>query len=124
MTTQEFKLKYPEYSHLEGDSLWNTMEDMAIQEAKESGNVWEARNDLGYTETIHKFKDDTGESGSVTMRTPKFWSNPSTGEIKSNEEINPKLESPKVNYAESANFYVFDLSGETKNIKYERILHD
>lgn len=119
MTTQEFKLKYPEYSHLEGDSLWNTMEDTFIKEAKDSGNIWEARNDLGVTEEVFKFKDDTGEEGSVTFRTPKFWENPSTKEIKSNEEINPKLESPKESFIKSANFYVFDLSGETKNTKYE-----
>jgi hypothetical protein len=115
MTVQEFKLKYPQYSHLEGDSLWNTMEDMFIQEAKESGDWWEARNDLGYDEVVHKFGEST-----VTMRTPKFWSNPSTGEIKTNEEINPVLESPKESFIESANFYVFDLSGEQKITKYEK----
>lgn len=27
MTTTEFKQKYPQYSHLEGDELWNKMEE-------------------------------------------------------------------------------------------------
>jgi hypothetical protein len=121
MTVQEFKLKYPEYSHLEGDSLWNTMEDMFIQEAKNSGDWWEGIKDLGYNETVH----DIGES-TVTMRNPKFWRNIKTGEIISDEERHPKIESSKINIlgskmgTMSSNFYVFDLSGEQKTAKYEK----
>ncbi len=31
MTITKFKEKYPQYSHLEGDVLWNTMEDVLLQ---------------------------------------------------------------------------------------------
>lgn len=30
MTTKEFKEKYPEFAHLEGDELWDKMEDMLV----------------------------------------------------------------------------------------------
>lgn len=31
MNQTEFKLKYPQYSHLEGDALWDIMEDTLLQ---------------------------------------------------------------------------------------------
>lgn len=31
MTPKDFKIKYPQYSHLEGDELWNKMEDTLLQ---------------------------------------------------------------------------------------------
>jgi len=31
MTTTEFKLKYPQYKDLEGDELWNKMEDTLFE---------------------------------------------------------------------------------------------
>lgn len=34
MTPQQFKEKYPEYSHLEGDSLWNMMENTLLIEKR------------------------------------------------------------------------------------------
>lgn len=30
MTPNEFKIKYPEYSHLEGNDLWDTMEQVLL----------------------------------------------------------------------------------------------
>lgn len=35
MTSNEFKIKYPQYAHLEGEDLWNKMEDTLL----EFGNV-------------------------------------------------------------------------------------
>lgn len=35
MTTQEFKDKYPHLSHLEGNELWNAMEDAMLYEQKD-----------------------------------------------------------------------------------------
>lgn len=35
MTVQEFKLKHPELAHLEGDQLWNAMEDSMLERTKQ-----------------------------------------------------------------------------------------
>lgn len=35
MTPQEFKIKHPQYSHLEGDNLWDKMAEVLLQQ----GNV-------------------------------------------------------------------------------------
>lgn len=35
MTTKEFKIKYPHLSHLEGNDLWNAMEDAYIYDHKD-----------------------------------------------------------------------------------------
>lgn len=32
MTPNEFKEKYPEYAHLEGDALWDTMTNVLIRD--------------------------------------------------------------------------------------------
>ena len=32
MTPNEFKLKYPQYSHLEGDELWDKMTEVVLQQ--------------------------------------------------------------------------------------------
>ena len=34
MTVSEFKLKYPEHANLEGDELWNKMEDVMLENSK------------------------------------------------------------------------------------------
>lgn len=34
MTPNEFKLKFPQYSHLEGDDLWDKMTDVVLQQDK------------------------------------------------------------------------------------------
>jgi len=33
MTVTEFKKQYPEYAHLEGNALWNKMEDVMFKNA-------------------------------------------------------------------------------------------
>ena len=40
MTTKEFKELFPEYKDLEGDELWNAMEDYLI----EQGKKWNKEN--------------------------------------------------------------------------------
>ena len=32
MTVKEFKIKFPQYSHLEGDDLWNKMEEVLLDD--------------------------------------------------------------------------------------------
>lgn len=32
MTTTEFKIKYPQYSNLEGNELWDTMAEIVLQQ--------------------------------------------------------------------------------------------
>ena len=32
MTTEEFKLEYPQHSHLEGDDLWDKMTELILQQ--------------------------------------------------------------------------------------------
>jgi len=34
MTPKEFKELYPKFAHLEGDQLWNKMEEVMLQNAK------------------------------------------------------------------------------------------
>lgn len=43
MTTQQFKEKYPEYSHLEGESLWNMMENTMLIEKRSDPKKYQLR---------------------------------------------------------------------------------
>ncbi len=52
MTTQEFRLKYPQWAHLEGDALWDAMEDLATSPVilgPDTEWITEKRGDNTYT---------------------------------------------------------------------------
>lgn len=87
MTTKEFKDKYPHYSHLEGNDLWNAMEDSLLQ----TGDSWTADYSDGYTE------ESSGVVNGITYswRYPKYWINESTKERLSLEEYNSKQDPPQ-----------------------------
>lgn len=43
MTTEEFKEKYPQYSHLEGNALWNMMENTLLIEQRKKPKRYQLR---------------------------------------------------------------------------------
>lgn len=87
MTVEEFKNKYPQYSNLEGDELWNKVEDIVIEESKTNGGRWVPAWELGEENSEGKITSVNDEVITIHMRTPKFWINVDTKEIKPNEEI-------------------------------------
>ena len=113
MTTTEFKLKYPQYKDLEGDELWNKMEDTLF----EIGEVLYA--DPNQVKTFHKpYKMDilqydgvyremtfTIEDSSTTR-----WLNKDGELVRIGEPLRPKPIHP----TESYSFQIIDFSDEDR----------
>ena len=114
MTTTEFKQKYPQYSHLEGDELWNKMEDTLF----EMGEVLYA--DPNQVKTFHEpykmdiLQDDgvyremtfTVEDSSTTR-----WLNKDVELVRIGEPERPKPTHP----TESYSFQILDFGKKDKN---------
>lgn len=84
MTTREFKDKFPQYENVEGDNLWNAMEDYALQHS----DSWTADYSGGATEEfIGKFN-----GLDVYMNHNKYWINDSTQERITDEEFQRRQE--------------------------------
>lgn len=60
MNEQEFKIKYPEYSHLEGDELWDMMTTVLgqIGEQKDTNEFIEYVDNSGHKWHIEKSVED------------------------------------------------------------------
>jgi len=113
MTATEFKQKYPQYSHLEGDELWNKMEDSLF----EMGEVLYA--DPNQVKTFHKpckmdiLQDDgvyremtfTIEDSSTTK-----WLNKKGELVRVGDPERPKPTQP----TESYSFQIIDFSDENR----------
>ena len=94
MTTKEFKDKYPHYSHLEGDDLWNAMEFMLLQ----SSDSWTADYSEGSDE---EFIHERADGIKLYWNQNKHWVNDHTGERITRQEFDRRqeLKYPKQNLA-------------------------
>lgn len=79
MTVKEFKKRFPQYEHLEGDVLWDKMEDTLL-----AGDCWDADYSDGYVEYANRTTDKGVE---VSFRNPKYWINTITGHRITNEKL-------------------------------------
>lgn len=87
MTTEEFKIDYPNYAHLEGDELWDKMTLMLL----ESDNVLHA--DPNQVKTFNRVVLDDGTY--IDVEFGRRWLN-NTGEeiqVKEIEQIENPIES-------------------------------
>ena len=90
MTTQEFKEKYPNLSHLEGNDLWNAMEDSFLHEQSKnpidySGQIFDRKGkEIKDGDTIEVWKIDTNKGNTYGFVMLDF-----------SKESNEKIEYPK-----------------------------
>lgn len=81
MTPQEFKIKYPKYSDLEGDALWDMMTEMALQ----SNNV--LHTDPNQEKIYHEPININGIMWSIEDSSTTRWLNNKGEEVKLKEDV-------------------------------------
>lgn len=79
MTTEKFKQLNPQHANLEGEALWNAMEDHVIQ----TGRKWIPLKENGFTEKTYDF----GIYGSLTEILYNTYICEETGETKTFDEL-------------------------------------
>lgn len=113
MTTIEFKQKYPQYKDLEGDELWNKMEDTLF----EMGEV--LYTDPNQVKTFHEpykmdILQDDGVYREMTFTiedsTTTRWLNSKGELVRIGEPERPRPIYP----TESYSFQIIDFSNETR----------
>lgn len=100
MTTTEFKQKYPQYKDLEGDELWDKMEDNLF----EIGEVLYA--DPNQIKTFHKPIDTEYGKIMIEDSSTTRWVNKDGKLVRVGEPDYPKVEVP----TESYSFQIIDFS--------------
>lgn len=78
LTIEDFKKQYPQHKDLEGDELWNKMEDVLF----ETGEQF-------VPETYGKDKVYKYDGNVLTLKNPLTWKSLKDGRIISDEELNP-----------------------------------
>jgi len=92
MTTEEFKLKYPQYSHLEGDNLWDIMTESLF----ETGEVLYA--DPNQVKIYHKPIEVYGNQISVEDSSTTRWLNNKGELVRIGEPDEPISTNPTTSY--------------------------
>lgn len=115
MTTKEFKDKYPHYSHLEGDDLWNAMENHLLDDS----TGWTGDYSEGYEE---EFKHTMNNGMQISWRHPKHWVNTFTNERLTNAEFDSRFNPPIEQSTKSIESYRFDILDFGTNDIYPKIL--
>lgn len=96
MTVQEFKIKYPQFANLEGDELWNMIEEVMLTQ----GDSHEYIDEQGREKMRFPWIPENGDGIPIGI-----W------DIVKNETLDNKQEwkSPT---KQSAIFMIFDISGK------------
>jgi len=108
MTTQEFKQNNPQYDHLEGNELWNKMEEAALRWG------WAADYSEGIVEELSGIINGL----QVIVNSPTHWIHEITRERITNDEMKSRCESKFNNFnpdnlpLESFKFEILDFGEE------------
>jgi len=118
MTTEEFKIKYPHLSHLEGNDLWNAMEDSLLYEKSKnlidySGQMFDRDGDeIKDGDVLEIWKIDTNKGNTYRFVMLDFSKEPT-------EKIDyPKHFSPNKDYGKDK------LKDTLKIYKRENVLYE
>lgn len=105
MTVDEYKKLIPEHNHLEGDALWNAMEDYMLVHQDNSEPILTEEEEVEYQKALVADRDWWASQGVISINyNRRFWYNMDRVEKRA----------PDAPPLSSAKFIVFDVSDKPK----------